>query len=118
MVAECVGSHAEVSIVREPKWKIGKVQIFLAKSGGQLRFPLTVLTVFSIAALVALGWTEYDMQRQIEQMREEAAVIQYENDLLEERTKELETVKSIEQIAQEELGMVTPGTILIEAQVK
>lgn len=118
MVVECVGSHAEVSIVREPKWKIGKVQIFLAKSGGQLRFPLTVLTVFSIAALVALGWTEYDMQRQIEQMREEAAVIQYENDLLEERTKELETVKSIEQIAQEELGMVTPGTILIEAQVK
>ena len=104
--------------MRVPNWKIGKVQIFLAKSGGQLRFPLTVLTVFSIAALIALGWTEHDMQQQIETMREEAAVIQYENEVLEKKTSELGTVKSVEQIAQEELGMVTPGTVLIESQVK
>lgn len=102
----------------EPKWKIGKVQIFLTKSGSRLKFPLTVLLVFSLAALTALWWAEYDMQRQTEQLRAEAAQIQQENEELKQYTKELGTINSVERIAQEELGMVVPGTVLIEAQVK
>ncbi len=102
----------------EPKWKIGKVQVFLTKSGSQLKLPLTVLIVFSIAALMALGWAEYDMRHQIADLKEEAAVIEYENEVLEQNTKNLGTVQSVERIAQEELGMVVPGTVLIEAQVK
>lgn len=104
--------------MKEPKWKIGKVQIFLTKSGRRLKFPLTVLIVFSIAALMALRWVEHDMRQQITDMREEASVIKYENDVLEKNTRELGTVKSVERIAQEELGMVTPDTVLIESQVK
>ena len=44
--------------------------------------------------------------------------VQYENDLLEQYTDELGSTKSVERIAREELGMVSPDTILIEAQVK
>lgn len=118
MVVECVGSRTEVSEMREPKFKIGKVHIYLTKSGGMLKFPLTVLIVFSIAALAALSWTEFDMQRQISQMRDEAAVIQYENTILERNTRELNTMTGIERVAREELGMVNADTVLIEAQVK
>lgn len=102
----------------EPKWKVGKMQIFLTKSGSSLKLPLTVLIVFSMAALVALGWTEYDMRHQIEDLRTEAALIEYDNQVLEQKTKDLGTIKSVERIAREELGMVVPGTVLIEAQVK
>lgn len=102
----------------EPKWKIGKVQIFLTKSGSRMKFPLTVLLVLSMAALAALGWAEFDMQRQTTQMLKEAAVIEYENEELKQMTDDLGSIKSVERIAQEELGMVVPGTVLIEAQVK
>lgn len=104
--------------MKEPKWKIGKVQVFLTKSGSLLKLPLIVLIAFSTLALVALGWAEIDMQRRTEDLRAEAAVIQHENEELKQYTEDLGSIKSVERIAQEELGMVVPGTVLIEAQVK
>lgn len=102
----------------EPKWNLGRVQIIFTKSAPQLKLPLTVLIVFSMAALLALGWAEYDMRNQTEALRAEAAVIEYKNEVLKQNADSLNTLKGIERAAQEELGMVAPGTVLIEAQVK
>ena len=58
------------------------------------------------------------MVRQTEELRAQASQVEYENELLKQYTQELGSVKGVERIAQEELGMVSPDTILIEAQVK
>lgn len=102
----------------EHKLKIGKVQIVFFKSSRRVLIPLAVVISLTAAALGTLSWVEYRMARQTADLRTEAAQVEYENDLLEQYTLELGSVKSVERIAQEELGMVSPDTVLIEAQVK
>ena len=73
-----------------------------------------VLIVLSMAALIALGWSQADMRRQIEQMRREVAQLESENQDLREKIEQLDSVEGVENIAQEELGLVDPNTIVID----
>lgn len=102
----------------ERKWKIGKMQIVFFKSERWVMYPIAAVIVFSMAALIALGWAEYQFRHRTEALRAEAAQVEYENEVLEKNTMDLGSVQSIERIAREELGMVSPDTVLIEAQVK
>ena len=102
----------------ERKLQIGKVQIIFFKSSRRILIPLAAVLLLTAAALGTLRLVESQMSRQTEDMQSQVAQITYENELLERYAKELGSVKSIERIAQEELGMVYPDTVLIEAQVK
>ena len=102
----------------ERKLKIGKVQLVLFKSSKQVKTALVVVLLLTATALGTLSWVEHRMERQIEALRSQAAEVEYENTLLKQYTEELGSAKSVERIAREELGMVSPDTVLIEAQVK
>ena len=102
----------------ERKIKIGKVQIVFFKSSTQVLTALAVVILLNAAALGTLSLVEHRMIRQTEDLRAQAAQIEYENSLLKQYTDELGSAKSVERIAREELGMVSPDTVLIEAQVK
>lgn len=102
----------------ERKVKIGKVQITFGQSSKLLKLVVMVLILVSSAALIALGWAEYDIKKQTASMAEQAAQVEYENGILQRNIDELGSIKSVERIAQEELGMVSPDTVLIEAQVR
>lgn len=102
----------------ERRIKIGKVQIVFFKSSTRVLTALAVVILLTAGALGTLTLVERSMTRQIEEFYTRAAEVQYENDLLEQYTDELGSTKSVERIAREELGMVSPDTILIEAQVK
>lgn len=102
----------------ERKLQIGKVQIVLFRASRRVLIPLAVVISLTAAALGTLRWVEHRMARQTEELRTQAAQVQYENDQLARYALELGSVKSVERIAREELGMVSPDTILIEAQVK
>ena len=79
---------------------------------------VTASALLAAAALGTLSLVEHRMIRQTEDLRAQAAQIEYENSLLKQYTDELGSAKSVERIAREELGMVSPDTVLIEAQVK
>lgn len=102
----------------ERKLEIGKVQIVFFRSSSRVWIYLAVVIILTATALGTLNLVERRMARQTEDLRAEAAQIQYENDLLERYKDELGSAKSVERIAREELGMVASDTILIEAQVK
>lgn len=102
----------------ERRIKIGKVQIVFFKSSTRVLTALAVVILLTTGALGTLRLVEHRMTRQIEEFRTQAAEVQYENNLLKQYTDELGSAKSVERIAREELGMVSPDTILIEAQVK
>ena len=102
----------------EHKLKIGKVQVVFFKSSTRVWIYLAVVIFLTAAALGTLNLVERRMARQTEDLRAQAAQVQYENNLLKQYTEELGSAKSVERIAREELGMVTSDTILIEAQVK
>ena len=81
-----------------------------------LKIVVMVLIVFSMAALVALRWVHSGIQEQTADMRAEAAVLEQENTDLEDRIGQLGSVKSVEDIAREELDLVNPDTIVIDVQ--
>ena len=96
------------------QFKIGrKFQIVFRPSTPLLKIVVIVLIVFSTAALIALSWVRQSIQVQTEDLRQEAMALEQENKDLENKIGILGSVQSVEEIAQEELGMVKPDTIII-----
>ena len=91
-----------------------RFQILIRRSSPVTKIVATVAIVLSIMALVALRWAQNDIQAQTQQMKSEAAQLEAENEQLQDKIDRLGSVGSVQEIAQEELGMVDPDTVIIE----
>ena len=81
-----------------------------------LKIVMTVLIVFSMAALTALAWVRGSIRSQVEDLRQEAAALEQENRELQEKINALGSVQSVQDIAREELGLVDPNTVVIQPE--
>lgn len=90
------------------------VKVVLRPSPLALKIVVTVLIVFSMGALLTLRWVHSDIQQQTEKLRREAAAVEFENQKLEERINDLGSVQSVQEIAEEELGLVDPNMVAID----
>lgn len=100
----------------EPVIRIGKTQIIWNHSSTLLKILVILLLVFSMVALVALNWVRISIANQTEAMRAEAAAVEAANQKLTERIENKDSQQVIRDIAKEELGMVSPNTILIQPE--
>lgn len=100
----------------EPVIRIGKTQIIWNHSSALLKILVILLLVFSMVALVALNWVRISIANQTEAMRAEAAAVEAANQKLTERIENKDSQQVIRDIAKEELGMVSPNTILIQPE--
>lgn len=91
-----------------------KPKVQLRRSPLALKIILTLLILFSIASLVALRWVHLDFQAEIGDLKSQAAEIEYENENLEKKTQNPGSVDTIKQIAQDELGLVDPNTVVLQ----
>ena len=91
-------------------------KVVIRQSPATLKIVLIVLILFSMVTLAALRWVHTGILEETENLREEASALEHANDRLEEKTDELGTVKSVEDIAREELGLVDPDTVIIDPQ--
>ena len=96
--------------------KTKQVKVELRPASNFLKIILILLILFSIVALVALRWVHNGILTQIDELKEEASGLEYANEVLEQKTEELGSVQSIQDIAKEELGLVDPDTILIDPE--
>ena len=92
------------------------VKVEVRPASNILKIILTILILFSIVALIALRWVHNGILTQIDELKEEASGLEYANDVLEQKTEELGSVQSIQDIAKEELGLVDPNTVLIDPE--
>ena len=102
--------------MEEKKFTIKNVQLILRPSMPALKVLVIVLVVCSMAALMALGWVQYRVGQQTEQLRSKAAALEQENADYKEKIADLGSVASVEEIAREELGLVRPDTIYIKPE--
>ena len=93
-----------------------KVKVEVRPASNILKIILTILILFSIVALIALRWVHNGILTQIDELKEEASGLEYANSELEQKTEELGSVQSIQDIAKEELGLVDPDTVLIDPE--
>lgn len=93
-----------------------KLQVVVRSSSVALKIAVTVLIVFSMAALAALAWVRGSIRGQVENLRQEAAAIEQKNRELQEKIENLGSVQSVQDIAREELGLVDPNTVMIQPE--
>jgi len=72
------------------------------------------LLVLSIAALLALAWTGGKLRSEIQDLRQEALELEAENSDLRDKTRDPNAVDAMEAVAEDELDMVDPDTIIID----
>ena len=98
------------------EFKTGKFKVKLRSAPVKLKAVLIVLIVLSTAALVALRWVHNGIQTETQRKTEQAAAMEGENADLQEKIDNIGSVQSIRQIAQDELGLADPDTVLIHPE--
>ena len=98
------------------EFKTGKFKVKLRSAPVKLKAVLIVLIVLSTAALVALRWVHNGIQAETQRKTEQAAAMEGENADLQEKIDSIGSVQSIHQIAQDELGLADPDTVLIHPE--
>ena len=74
---------------------------------------VTIAVVIAIAALLVLHSVTLDAQAQAERWRAQAQQLEQEQQDLEDKIDNLGTLEGIKDIAQDELGLVDPDTVII-----
>lgn len=93
-----------------------KVKIEIRRASPALKIVICLLIVFSMAALIALRWVHNGIQQQTLDLTKEAAVIENANTKILEKTDELNSVQSVQDIAQDQLGLADPDTVVIDPE--
>ena len=93
-----------------------KKKIVVRPAPPMLKIAACLLILFSMAALLALRWVHNGIREETQNLTQEAATIAAENEELDEKIGALGSVQSVKNIAQEELGLVEPGTIIIDPE--
>ena len=100
----------------EKKNPFRNVQVVYHRSKPLTKVVVIAAIVLSIAALVTLRWTQNEIAAETQDLRQEAAGLEQENADLQEKIDGLGSVQSVMDIAQEELGLVDPDTIIIQPE--
>ena len=100
--------------MEERKNPFRNIKFVLRPSTPLLKIAVILVIVLSMVALVALRWVQNSIFAQKEALRDQAAELEYENAELEQKIADLGSAQSIQQIAEEELGMVDPEAVIIE----
>ena len=91
-----------------------QVKVEVRPASNILKILLIVLIIFSIVALAALRWVHSGILSEIDELKQEASGLEHANSELEQKTEELGSVQSIQDIAKEELGLMDPNTVIID----
>lgn len=92
------------------------VKLVYCKSTSLTKLVVLVTVVLSIAALLVLSGAVQASLEKWEELRVQAIALEQDNSRLEQYIEQLGTVEGIIRIAQEKLGLVEPGTILIQPE--
>ena len=100
----------------EFKTPIGKVKVVRRRSRLLTKVVVLAAVLLSVATLLTLLLVIQSTRDRTEALKTEAAQLANENSRLELYIQELGTVKGIIRIAQEELGLIEPDSILIDPE--
>lgn len=102
--------------MEEKKNPLKNIQIQVRPSPPVLKIMLVVVILLSMAALGTLRLVHNGIQTEIEELKAEAAALEYANSKLDLQIEDPESLQNIKDFAQEELGLVNPDTIVIDVQ--
>lgn len=93
---------------------LSRVRVKFTRSSRRTKMMVLCMAALSIVALLTLNLTINALRNRAEEARKEAARLEYENSLLEDKNNNLGSAGSVEDIAQGELGMVPGDSVVIQ----
>ena len=95
---------------------LGTIKFKYRRSSTLTKVVILITVVLSIAALLMLHYAITTTQNATEEMRQEAIGLEQEQSRLELYIRELGTVQGIIRLAQEKLGLIEPGSVIIQPE--
>lgn len=95
---------------------LSSVKVVYRKSTALTKIVIAAAVVLSIAAILTLNAVTENTRQQTEQLRQEAILLESEQQRLEQYIRELGTVPGIMRIARERLGLAEPDSIIIQPE--
>ena len=93
-----------------------RIQVEFRPSRPLTKIMVIVAIVLSMAALITLRLAQDRIEAQTNDMLAEAARLEQENQELQDKIDTMDTVEGVVDIAQEELDLVEPDTIIIKPE--
>ena len=98
----------------ERKNPFQNVKVVVRPSTPALKVIVILVILLSMVTLVALSWVRSSILAETKKLQDQAAELEYENQVLDDRIDNLDSEQSIQQIAEGELGLVKPDTVIID----
>ena len=99
----------------ELKEFLSRIKFVYRRTSNITKLIVTVAIILCMTTLIALRFSTA-LENRIEDLRNKAGMLEEENSELEQKIDELGSVKSVVEIAEEELGLVDPDTVLIDPE--
>ena len=93
---------------------VGGIQLKIHRGSLLLKLAVLAVIVLSTVALLSIHSARIDALEQTEQLRGQAQQLEQDNSRLERYIQQLGTVQGVIRIAQEELGLVAPDSIIFD----
>ena len=93
-----------------------RIKIEYRRSSPLTKIVAVAAILLSMMALITLRLAQNDIDAQTTGMKAEASQLEQDNAELERKIDQLGSVQSVEEIAQEELGLVDPDTVIIDTE--
>ena len=95
---------------------LADVKVVRRKSSTLTRIVIVTAIVLSMAALLTLHAAIDAANRHTEELRQQAVVLEQESQRLDEYERQRGTLQEIIRIAQEKLGLILPGSVIIQPE--
>ena len=88
-----------------------RVRLVYRRSKPLTKMVVTVAIVLSMVALISLGMAQRAAKNRAAELQQQVQELSQKNEALREDISQLGTLESVQKIARELLGLVTPGTV-------
>lgn len=88
-----------------------RVRLVYRRSKPLTKMVVTVAILLSMVALISLGMAQRAAKNRAAELQQQVQELSQKNEALREDISQLGTVESVQKIARELLGLVTPGTV-------
>ena len=93
-----------------------RIKIEYRRSNPLTKIVAVAAILLSMMALITLRLAQNDIDAQTGDMKAEASRLEQDNAELDRKIDQLGSVQSVEEIAQEELGLGNPDTVIIDTE--
>lgn len=91
-----------------------QVRLVYRRSKPLTKMVVAVAIVLSMVALISLGAAKHAAKERADELQQQIQTLEQENEALQKDISQLGTLESLQKLARELLGLVTPGTVFFD----